>query len=77
MAGMAQEIPSLGNPVVNPSLAASAPLADLVVGPWYEGGKVSPLGSYLASAAKTKLSMTARLALQTTLHASAKSVQQV
>ncbi len=63
-AGMAQETPSFGYPVVNPSLAASVPLADLVVGPWYDGGKVSPLGSYLAPAAKTELSTMVHGAIQ-------------
>ncbi len=57
---MAHLTPSLGYPVVSPLLATSAPLADLVVGPWYEGGRVSPLGSCLAPAAKKTLVMIAQ-----------------
>ena len=60
MAGMAQEIPSLGYPVVSPLLTASAPLVDFTVGPWYEGGTVSSSDWSLAPAAKEALLKTAQ-----------------
>ena len=37
--GMAAETPAAGYPVVSLLFTVSAPLADLVVGPWYEGGR--------------------------------------
>ena len=57
MAGMAPQTPPLGYPVVSSLLTTSAPLPELVVGPWYELGRKSPLSSWVAPAAKVALSV--------------------